>query len=78
MFSVIHDIQTPANNLSKDLERISNWATQWKVNFNLYTIKDAQEFPPKHLGIILENPLKSGNHMKMAFRKISKTKGLLR
>ena len=78
MFSVIHDIQTAANNLSKDLERISNWATQWKVNFNLYTIKDAQEFPPKHLGIILENPLKSGNHMKMAFRKISKTKGLLR
>ena len=78
LFSVIHDIQTPANNLSKDLERISNWATQWKVNFNLYTIKDAQEFPPKHLGIILDNPLKSGNHMKMAFRKISKTKGLLR
>ena len=28
LFSVIHDIQTSANNLSKDLERISNWATQ--------------------------------------------------
>ena len=28
LFSVIHDIQTSANNLNKDLERISNWATQ--------------------------------------------------
>ena len=28
LFSVIHDIQTSANNLNKDLERISNWTTQ--------------------------------------------------
>ena len=28
LFSVIHNIQTSANNLNKDLERISNWATQ--------------------------------------------------
>ena len=27
-FSVIHDIQTSANNLNKDLERISKWTTQ--------------------------------------------------
>ena len=30
LFSVIHDIQTSANNLNKDLERISNWATHGK------------------------------------------------
>ena len=43
LFSVIHDIQTSTNNLNKDLERISNWATQWKMNFNPDTIKQAQE-----------------------------------
>ena len=43
LFSVIHDIQTFANNLNKGLERISNWATQWKMNFNPDTIKQAQE-----------------------------------
>ena len=26
-----------------NLERISNWATQWKMNFNLDTTKQAQE-----------------------------------
>ena len=43
LFSVIHDIQTSTNNLNKDLERISNWATQWKMNFNPDTTKQAQE-----------------------------------
>ena len=28
LFLVMHDIQTSANNLNKDLERTSNWATQ--------------------------------------------------
>ena len=103
LFSVIHDIQTSANNLNKDLERISNWATQWKMNFNPDTTKQAQEVifsrkvkktvhPPllfnnasvtrtssqKHLGIILDNQLKFDDHIKMVFRKISKTIGLLR
>ena len=41
LFSVIHDIQTSANKLNKDLERISNWATQWKMNSD--NIKEAQE-----------------------------------
>ena len=103
LFSVIHDTQTSANNLNKDLERISNWATQWKMNFNPDSTKQAQEVifsrkvkktvhPPllfhnasvtrtsshKHLGIILDNQLKFDDHIKMVFRKISKTIGLLR
>ena len=47
LFSVIHDIQTSANNfikdlnLNKDLERISKRATQWKMNFNPDTTKQA-------------------------------------
>ena len=36
-------LQTSRNNLNKDLERISNWATQWKTNFNPDTTKQAQE-----------------------------------
>ena len=100
--SVIHDIQTSANNLNKDIERTSNSTTKWKMNFNPDTTKQAQEVifsrkvkkivhPPllfnnasitrtssqKHLGIILENQLKSDDHIKMLFRKISKTIGLL-
>ena len=43
LFFVIHDIQTSVNNLNKDLERISKWATQWKMNFNPDTNKQAQE-----------------------------------
>ena len=109
LFSVIHDIQTSANNLikdlnlNKDLERISNWATQWKMNFNPDTTKQASEvifsrklkknvYPPllfnnvsvtrtssqKHLGIIFNNQLKFGDHIKMVSRKISKTMGVLR
>ena len=32
LFSVIHDSQTSANVLNKDLEMIHNWAFQWKLN----------------------------------------------
>ena len=34
---------TSANNLNKDLQRIINWATQSKMNFNPDTTKQAQE-----------------------------------
>ena len=34
LFYVIHDFQNYANNLNIYLEIISNWATQWKMNFN--------------------------------------------
>ena len=43
LFSVMHDIQTSANNLNKDLERISNWVTRWKMKFNPDTSKQAQK-----------------------------------
>ena len=34
LFSVIHDSNTFANVLNKDLEMIHNLAFQWKMNFN--------------------------------------------
>ena len=33
-FSVVHDFDTSANDLNHDLEKISEWAFQWKLNFN--------------------------------------------
>ena len=43
LFSVIHDIDTSANDLNHDLEKISEWAFQWKMNFNPDHTKQAQE-----------------------------------
>ena len=43
LFSVVHDTQTSANDLNKDLKIINNWAFQWKMNFNLDPTKYAHE-----------------------------------
>ena len=43
LFSVIHDSQTSANILNKDLETIYNWIFEWKMNFNTDFAKQAQE-----------------------------------
>ena len=44
LFSVVHDTQTSANDLNKDLEIINNyWACQWKMNFNPDPTKQAHE-----------------------------------
>ena len=34
LFSVVHDINTSVSDLTGDLEKISNWDFQWKMNFN--------------------------------------------
>ena len=43
LFSVVHDIDTSANNLDHNLEKISEWAFQWKMKFNPDHTKQAQE-----------------------------------
>ena len=43
LFSVIHDSQTSANDLIKELEMIQNCAFQWKMNFYPDPTKQAQE-----------------------------------
>lgn len=43
LFSVIHDRQTSANDLNKNLEAIHNWVFQCKMNFNPNPTKQAQE-----------------------------------
>ena len=42
-FSVVNDINTSESDLNQDLEKISNWAFKWKMNFNPDPNKQAQE-----------------------------------
>ena len=42
-FSVINDKHLSANKLNQDLNRINNWAFQWKMSFNPDPSKQAQE-----------------------------------
>ena len=42
-FSEVNEIDTSANYLNHDLEKISEWAFQWKMKFNPDPTKQAQE-----------------------------------
>ena len=41
LFSVVHDTETSANDLNKDLKIINNRVFQWKMNFNPDPTKQA-------------------------------------
>ena len=41
LLRVIHNLNTSTNNLNEDLKRINDWATQWKISFNLDPTKQA-------------------------------------
>ena len=43
LFSVFHDITTSSCDLNNDLNRVREWAFQWKMNFNPEPSKQAQE-----------------------------------
>ena len=43
LFSVVYDPHSSANDLNQDLEKINQWAYQWKMNFNPDPTKQAQE-----------------------------------
>ena len=43
LFSKVYDIYKPASNLNDDLEKISYWAYQWKMQFNPDPNKQANE-----------------------------------
>ena len=43
LFSVVHNINSTANDLNSDLMKLSNWIFQWKMRFNLDPNKQAQE-----------------------------------
>ena len=43
LFSVAHDVDTSASDISKDLKLIRDWALQWKMSFNPDPSKQAQK-----------------------------------
>ena len=43
LFSVIHNINSTANDLNSDFMKISNWVFQWKMRFNPDPNKQAPE-----------------------------------
>ena len=43
LFSIIQDKTSSANALNSDLEKIGNWAVQWKMSFNPDPSKQAAE-----------------------------------
>ena len=53
-------------NLNDDLEKISNWAIQWKMSFNPDTNKQAQE-------VIFSRSLQMSNHPSLTFSSTSVT-----
>ena len=44
IFSTVNDINVSTEEINNDLKRILKWAYQWKMMFNPYLIKQAQEF----------------------------------
>ena len=44
LFSVIHDVNASAKELSDDLKKVNDWAFQWNMSFNLDPSKQFQEF----------------------------------
>ena len=48
LFSMVHHVTQSANELNDDLEKISNWAYQCKMSFNLDKSKQAQEVVFSH------------------------------
>ena len=62
LFSVIHDVDTSANELNNDLYQINKWAFQWKISFNPDPSKQAQE-------IIFSRKTKKFSHSSLRFNK---------
>ena len=60
LFSVIHDVETSANELNDDLYRINKWRFQWKMSFNPHPSKQAQE-------IIFSRKTKKISHPSLLF-----------
>ena len=62
LFSVAHDKNTSANELNNDLQKISNWAYQWKMSFNPDPLKQAQE-------VIFSRKMTKTNHPTLVFNE---------
>ena len=79
LFSVIHDVNSSQIDLNEDLDKINNWAYQWKMSFNPDPSKKIQEvtFSRKvnkvlhlsHLGMFLDFKIKFQRVFRNSFCK---------
>ena len=60
LFSVVHDINTSATELYKDLKKINDWAFQWKMTLNPDRSKQVQE-------VIFSRKIKKATHPPLLF-----------
>ena len=74
LFSVIHDNDTSANDLNHDLEKIIEWAFEWKLKFNpdsskqtqiILSRKNLSNHPVSYFNDIPENSRATYNHLRM-------------
>ena len=69
LFSVINDKHLSTNELNQDLNRINNWAFQWKMSFNPDPSKQAQE-------VIFSRKLQKSTHPTLSFNKNAVTQSV--
>ena len=62
LFFVVQNISSKAANLNSDLNKISDWATQWKMNLNPEINKQAQE-------VIFGRKISKINHPPLLFNQ---------
>ena len=60
LFFIVHNMNTSITNLNNDLNKIKNWAIQWKMNFNPDPRKQAQV-------VIFSSKLQKTNHNQFYF-----------
>ena len=89
IFSIVNDIDVSENELNIDLRKISMWAYQWKMSFNLDVAKQVKvvlfnNIPvqhskvQKHLGIYLDEKLNINTHITEKMVKASKRNGVIK
>ena len=61
LFSKVYDIDISAKELNSDLEKISKWAFQWKMQFNPDSNKQANE-------VIFSRKTKNSSHPTCCFQ----------
>ena len=63
LFSIIHDAKTTAYELNKDLQKIAEWAHQWKMSFNPDLNEQAQE-------VVFSRKITKSSHPQIFFNSI--------
>ena len=64
LFSIIHDVDTSANELNNNLHQINKWDFQWEMSFNPDPSKPTQE-------IIFSRKTKKISHPSLRFNNIT-------